>query len=210
MKSRILTIASLPTIHIQLTEWIGGEAFTAKKHWIRYYVRCEKSKASLLFLSFKEAFIWWPLKPRWCAFFPSAVQRTKALSCCLFLHWSGKMLLLLLSCSCYQPVNGCSSFSLVASFPLASKGLLEQRLVATQNFADGRIREWQKSLEPLSISSSNCHPLGDPILILLSQKRTEEEKKKKKNFANCYPATLTTKRGKTIWNPSRFISTPSG
>ena len=120
------------------------------------------------------------------------------------------MLLLLLSCSCYQPVNGCSSFSLVASFPLASKGLLEQRLVATQNFADGRIREWQKSLEPLSISSSNCHPLGDPILILLSQKRTEEEKKKKKNFANCYPATLTTKRGKTIWNPSRFISTPSG
>ena len=37
------------------------------------------------------------------------------------------MLLLLLSCSCYQPVNGCSSFSLVASFPLlASKGLLEE------------------------------------------------------------------------------------
>ena len=99
------------------------------------------------------------------------------------------------TCASTKYINlRCKIFSV---FGFAEKISLVALLVATQNFADGRIREWQKSLEPLSISSSNCHPLGDPILILLSQKELCR-RREKENFANCYPATPTTHRRKTI------------
>ena len=126
-------------------------------------------------------------------------------------------------CCCFfhavLPVNGCSSFSSL----VAGKPRLERRGEAKAGsntklcrWSDTRVAKKSRTsfhfkLELSSTWGSNLDTAipeknwteREPLRL-----RELEQKKKKENFANCYPATLTTKRGKTIWNPSRFISSP--